>query len=95
MRQAIRQQDYEVSIGIGESTDTKTLNEIINYAENAMRYDKADFYRNNGGLRQMRSLNYKLEQLLLKKRDANHFLDVIAPRYKGVYIVEQLRPEND
>lgn len=87
LRQAIRQQDYEVSIGIGESTDTKTLNEIINYAENAMRYDKADFYRNNGGLRQMRSLNYKLEQLLLKKRDANHFLDVIAPRYKGVYMV--------
>ena len=87
LRQAIRQQDYEVSMGIGESTDTKTLNEIINYAENAMRYDKADFYRNNGGLRQMRSLNYKLEQLLLKKRDANHFLDVIAPRYKGVYMV--------
>lgn len=92
LRQVIRQHDYEVSIGMGESTDRSTLNEMINYAENAMRSDKADFYRNNGGLRQMRSLNYKLEQLLLEKQDANHFLDVIAPQYKGVYMVN---PETD
>ncbi len=92
LRQVIRQRDYEVSIGMGESTDRSTLNEMINYAENAMRSDKADFYRNNGGLRQMRSLNYKLEQLLLEKQDANHFLDVIAPQYKGVYMVN---PETD
>lgn len=53
-----------------------------------MRLDKAEFYRNNGGLRQVRSLNYKLEKLLLEKQDASHFLNVIAPRYKGVYIVD-------
>lgn len=87
LKQAIRESGYEISAGIGESTDSKTLDEIINYAESAMRSDKMDFYRNNGGLRQVRSLNHKLEKLLLEKQDANHFLNVIAPRYKGVYIV--------
>lgn len=35
----------------------------------------------------MRTLNQKLEKLLLEKADANHFLNVIAPEYKGVYMV--------
>lgn len=87
LKQEIKQQGYEISTGIGASTDTKTLNEAIGHAEKAMRYDKMDFYRNNGGARQMRSLNYELEKLLLEKQDASHFLDVIAPRYKGVYMV--------
>ena len=56
-----------------------------------MRHDKMNFYRNNGGTRQMRTLNYKLEKLLREKQDANHFLNVIAPRYKGVYLVNPMR----
>lgn len=87
LKQELRQREYEISAGMGESTDKKTLEDMINYAENAMRCDKADFYRNNGGLRQMRSLNSRLEKLLLEKQDASHFLNVIAPRYKGVYMV--------
>ena len=87
LKQKIKKQEYEISVGIGESTDSTTLNTMIDYAENAMRCDKMEFYRNNGGLRQMRSLNHRLEKLILEKQDANHFLDVIAPSYKGVYIV--------
>lgn len=87
LKQEMRQQEYEISVGIGMSTNKNTLDDMISYAENAMRYDKADFYRNNGGLRQMRSLNSRLEKLLLEKQDASHFLNVIAPRYKGVYMV--------
>ena len=87
LKQKLRKQEYEISVGIGESTEGRTLNAMIDYAENEMRRDKMEFYRNNGGLRQMRSLNRKLEKLILEKQDANHFLDIIAPRYKGVYIV--------
>lgn len=87
MKKELTKIEYEISVGIGESTDCKTLDDTINYAEKCMRQDKKEFYNNNGGLRQIRSLNYKLEKLLLEKQDASHFLDVIAPKYKGVYIV--------
>lgn len=89
LKQELRKQEYENSVGIGESTDRDTIDDMIDLAENAMRYDKMEFYRKNGGLRQMRSLNHKLEKLIIEKQDANHFLDVIAPRYKGVYIVNK------
>lgn len=87
LKEELRQLEYEISVGIEESIDSKTLNETINEAENAMRYDKMKFYRENGKARQLRTLNYKLERLLLEKQDASHFLNVIAPKYKGVYIV--------
>lgn len=87
LRRSIREQQYEISIGICEGTEEKTLNAIIDHAENAMRHDKMEFYRKHGGLRQVRSLNYELEKLLLERQDASHFLNVIAPKYKGVYIV--------
>lgn len=87
LKEEIRELEYEISVGIEESKDGKTLIDTINAAENAMRYDKMNFYRNHGGIRQMRSLNQKLEKLLLEKQDASHFLNVIAPKYKGVYMV--------
>lgn len=70
---------YEVSVGVSESTDRQTLNETVNQAETAMRHDKMEFYRNNGGIRQMRIIDDKLEQLLIKKQDVTRFLQAIAP----------------
>lgn len=87
-RHAMREMGYEISVGAAESTDSRTLDETVNRAETAMRHDKMEFYRNNGGLRQMRILNEKLEKLLIKKQDITHFLQVIAPLYKGVYLVD-------
>lgn len=52
-----------------------------------MRHDKMEFYRNNGGIRQMRIIDDKLEQLLIKKQDVTRFLQAIAPLYRGVYMV--------
>ena len=52
-----------------------------------MRHDKMEFYRNNGGIRQMRIIDDKLKQLLIKKRDVTRFLQAIAPLYRGVYMV--------
>ena len=87
LKENLRKRDYEISAGAAESRNGSRLNDAVNQAENAMRHDKTAFYRNHGGLRQMRSLNHKLEKLLLEKQDASHFLNVIAPQYKGVYMV--------
>lgn len=86
-RHTMREMGYEVSVGVAESTGSRTLHETVNQAETAMRHDKMEFYRNNGGTRQMRMLNEKMEKLLLKKQDVTHFLQVIAPLYRGVYMV--------
>ena len=86
-RHTIREMGYEVSVGVSESTDRQTLNETVNQAETAMRHDKMEFYRNNGGIRQMRIIDDKLEQLLIKKQDVTRFLQAIAPLYRGVYMV--------
>lgn len=92
LKKKIRKLDYEISVGTGECLDKEHLMDMINRAENAMRADKEAFYRKNGAERQMRTLNHKLEKILLEKQDASQFLNVIAPRYKGVYMVN---PRND
>ena len=92
LRKWVSEQEYEISVGIAEGRDPAELSETINEAEHAMRRHKAEFYRQNGAERQMRTLNHKLEKLLLEKRDASQFLNVIAPRYKGVYMVN---PKDD
>ena len=90
-RHTIREMGYEVSVGVSESTDRQTLNETVNRAETAMRHDKMEFYRNNGGIRQMRIIDDKLKQLLIKKQDVTRFLQAIAPLYRGVYMVNAKR----
>ena len=87
MRSLVGEQEYAVSVGMAEGTDPAQLTETINAAEKAMRRHKADFYAQNGAERQMRTLNHKLEKLLQEKQDASKFLNVIAPRYLGVYMV--------
>lgn len=87
LREQLKQQDYEISVGIETGGEDEAFVKTINRAEHAMRYDKAKFYKENGEKRQMRSLNHKLEKILLEKQDASQFLNVIAAEYKGVYMV--------
>ena len=47
----------------------------------------------NGKERQQRTLNHKLEEMLMKKKDAEQFLKIIAPKYKGVYFVNIVTDE--
>lgn len=92
LRRSLKEQEYEISVGIRSCTRDVLLSETVNCAEHAMRQDKAEFYRKNGAERQMRTLNAKLEEILLQNQDASQFLNVIAPRYKGVYMVN---PDTD
>ena len=92
LQKIVGEQEYEISIGAAESTDSAALRHTVNTAEKAMRRHKAEFYAQNGAERQMRTLNHKLEKLLQEKQDASRFLNVIAPRYLGVYMVD---PKDD
>lgn len=88
----LKQEEFEISVGIKTNKNAVSLIETVNQAEYAMRYDKAQFYRKNGDRRQMRSLNYRLEKILLENQDASQFLNAIALEYKGVYMVD---PDKD
>ena len=88
MRSFLREKEYEISVGIQSTSDLHKLDDALNKAEAAMRQDKQAYYARNGQERQLRGLNEKLEQTLTEKRDAEHFLRVLAPKYKGVYVVD-------
>lgn len=92
LKKLLKQEKYEISVGVQMNQPELAVMEIINSAEEAMRADKINFYKKNGGKRQLRSLNYELEKILLEKQDAHQFLNVIASEYKGVYMVN---PQKD
>ena len=87
MRSFLREKEYEISVGIQSTSDLRKLDDALNKAEAAMRQDKQAYYARNGQERQLRGLNEKLEQTLTEKRDAEHFLRVLAPKYKSVFAV--------
>lgn len=88
MRGFLRRSDYEISIGIRTADDPSWLTRTIGDAETAMRQEKTAYYERTGNSRQLRGLNEKLERILLEKHDTDQFLRVIAPRFKGVYVVD-------
>ena len=46
------------------------------------------YYQKEGKISKARIMNQKLEQLLLEKKDADVFLDIISARFMGVYVVD-------
>lgn len=84
----LRESNYEISVGVHQIEPDENLEDGVDRAENAMRRDKEAYYRETGNLDQMRVLNEKLERILVEKRDMDMFLRAIAPRYMGVYAVD-------
>lgn len=87
-RKALSEQSYEISVGVALQKDNDDVENVIDAAESAMQRDKQIFYQKNGNGRRIRDLNVQVEQMLLEKKDADTFLEVIAPRFKGVYFVD-------
>ena len=87
MRVFLREKDCEISVGIQNTNNLRKLEAAVNKAEQAMQQDKLAYYSRNGQERQLKGLNEKLEQTLTQKRDAEHFLRVLAPKYRSVYVV--------
>lgn len=88
IRSKLIKKGYEISIGIASANCDSNINNIINQAEERMYADKREFYRSNGDERQIRDLDSKLERLLTEKKDADTFLTLLAPEFKGVYFVD-------
>ena len=88
IRNDLKTKGYEISIGVSLYQKHVDLNTLINQAEEAMQQDKLHYYQMNGKERQMRELNQKLEQMVMEKKDADTFLSIIAPEFKGVYFVD-------
>ena len=84
----LRESNYEISVGVHQIEPDENFEDGVDRAENAMRRDKEAYYRETGNLGQMRMLNEKLERILVEKRDMDVFLRAIAPRYMGVYAVD-------
>jgi len=87
MRVFLREKDCEISVGIQNTNNLRKLEAAVNKSEQAMQQDKLAYYGRNGQERQLKGLNEKLERTLTQKRDAEHFLRVLAPKYRGVYVV--------
>ncbi len=83
----VRSCGYSVSIGIEWRDKNLDIDEIILEAERRMQEDKAEYYSSGGSERQTRIVNERMEKMLAEKRDAEHFLSVLAPAFKGVYFV--------
>lgn len=86
-REELRRMGYEVSVGIAWREKHMEIKDVVNAAEDEMQRDKQRYYQENGQERQLRTLNQELEQMLLAKQDADTFLSVLAPEFKGVYFV--------
>lgn len=83
---------YSISVGMACQTEQDTsASALVARAEATMRDNKAAYYANQGGERQMRRLNTRLEQTLTAKRDADVLLSYLAPAFKGVYFVDPNR----
>lgn len=80
---------YSISVGVARQTgDDASASEVVARAEATMRSNKAAYYADQGGERQMRRLNTRLEQTLTAKRDADVLLSYLAPAFKGVYFAD-------
>lgn len=84
----LKKYGYEISIGIEWRDKDINIKAMVNMAEKAMNLDKQRYYQENGKERQMRILDQELERMVLEKQDADAFLSVLAPEFKGVYFVD-------
>ncbi|MBS7009226.1 GGDEF domain-containing protein [Anaerostipes sp.] len=76
-----------ISVGIEWRDKDFDIEDMVIAAETAMKEDKQNYYRENGNERQVRCLDQRMERIILEKRDADTFLSVLAPEFKGVYFV--------
>lgn len=81
MRERLHTQGCEISVGVASSESTSDLPKIIEQAENEMRREKKEYYVRGGGKRQLRGLNKKLEDILVRNQDMESLLRHLNGRY--------------
>lgn len=78
---------YSVSIGSIWRDTTIQVDSLIASAEKEMYEDKRRYYEKRGDVKKAREMNWKLEQILLEKKDFENFLSLISHYFLGVYVV--------
>ncbi|MCH5268966.1 MAG: diguanylate cyclase, partial [Lachnospiraceae bacterium] len=91
VRRDLLKDNYEISVGIETGACGENVEKIVEAAELSMRNDKANYYMRNGDRRKKRQMNEELEQMLVEKQDSEHFLNIIAQQFPGVYFVDLAR----
>lgn len=81
MRERLHTQGCEISVGVASSESTSDLPKIIEQAENEMRREKKEYYVRGGSKRQLRGLNKKLEDILVRNQDMESLLWHLNGRY--------------
>lgn len=81
MRERLHTQGCEISVGVASSESTSDLPKIIEQAENEMRREKKEYYVRDGSKRQLRGLNKKLEDILVRNQDMESLLRHLNGRY--------------
>lgn len=81
MRERLHTQGCEISVGVASSESTSDLPKIVEQAENEMRREKKEYYVRGGSKRQLRGLNKKLEDLLVRNQDMESLLRHLNGRY--------------
>lgn len=83
----VKHAGYSLSVGMAWCDSGNNIKDIIQEAEVKMQQYKKDYYASQGGIRQQRELNRRMERILSEKKDTDRFLSVFAPVFKGVYFV--------
>lgn len=81
MRERLHTQGCEISVGVASSESTSDLPKIVEQAENEMRREKKEYYVRGGSKRQLRGLNKKLEDILVRNHDMESLLRHLNGRY--------------
>ncbi len=81
VRERLHTQGCEISVGVASSESTSDLPKIIEQAENEMRREKKEYYVRGGSKRQLRGLNKKLEDILVRNQDMESLLRHLNGRY--------------
>ena len=81
MRERLHTQGCEISVGVASSESTSDLPKIVEQAENEMRREKKEYYVRGGSKRQLRELNKKLEDILVRNQDMESLLRHLNGRY--------------
>lgn len=84
----LREQEYELSIGIAQTQGGRSPEEVIAEAERRMRREKERYYESGGMEMRHKQMDRKMEKMLSRQQDVDVFLSILAEEYKGVYFVD-------
>ncbi|MCQ4637620.1 sensor domain-containing diguanylate cyclase [Anaerovorax odorimutans] len=84
---AMSDHQYASSVGCFWQEQPIEIDTVIKAAEKNMQKAKKQYYQGEGRDRRSREMNVQLEQMITEKQDADVFLSIIAPEFKGVYFV--------